>query len=245
MSIQSICKSLLLSAAALGISGGAAFAASGDVDRDGRIVYITGDEWADSCDVYINGDEIEIELRVFDADGELDDTDTRDYDLDDIDLIVFRGLGGNDYFVNDTYVPCHAYGDAGNDVLLGGWGNDDIYGGTGNDYVDGRNGNDDLWGNAGYDYLYGGNGNDYLNAGSGENEWVIAGQGGADTFATPATMGYNSRQLVPLSRFVYFSDFNPQQDTEVLFWYLFNPRLPVYNNNLTSLQSNSNLRITP
>ena len=192
MFAKKFCKGLLLSVATLGVSGGSVFAASGDIDREDGIVYITGDEWVDDCQVYVDGDEIEIELRVYDSEGNLDDTDTKDYDLDDVDQIVFRGKGGDDDFWNNTPIPCVAYGDGGNDVLLGGWSDDDLHGGAGDDYIAGRSGQDDLYGGRGKDYLYGGTENDYLNAGYGEDEWVIAGQGGADTFAVPRLIDWRT-----------------------------------------------------
>lgn len=63
------------------------------------------------------------------------------------------------------------YGDAGNDIIIGGNNSDLIYGGKGNDYIyggDGRNaiygeaGNDILVGGFDSDRLFGGAGNDYL-----------------------------------------------------------------------------------
>ena len=218
MSIKTFTKCLLFSIAAIGFSGGSVLAASGHIDREDRVVYIYGDDWVDDCQIWVDDDEIEIELRVYDSNGDLDDTDTRDYDIDDVDLIVFYGYSGDDDFWNNSPVPCEAYGDAGNDVLLGGWGNDELHGGTGDDFLAGRSGDDDLFGDGGKDYLYGGTENDYLRAGSGEAEWVIAGQSGADTFASPGNFTWWSRQLVALQRDVYYTDFNPQYDTEYLFW---------------------------
>lgn len=207
----------LLLAAAIIISGGTVSAASGKIDREGRIVYITGDDWQDNCYVTVDGDEIEIELTVYDADGDEDDTDDRDYDLEDIDLIVFHGFGGDDNFWNSTPIPCIAYGGAGDDVLLGGWADDVLHGGAGQDYLAGRSGNDDLYGDGGADYLYGGTDQDYLKAGTGEDEWVIAGQSGADTFAVPKLRDWRTNQYIPLDRNVYYEDFDAQFDTQQFF----------------------------
>lgn len=218
MLLKNVCKGFLLSVAAIGVSAGSVSAANGDIDREGRIVYITGDDWNDDCQVYVDGDEIEIELKVYDSDGDLDDTDDRDYDIEDIDLIIFEGFSGDDDFWNSTPVPCIAYGGDGNDTLLGGWSDDELHGGKGQDFIAGRSGKDDLFGDGGSDYLYGGTDNDYLKAGSGEYEWVIAGQSGADTFANPGTVNWWSRVLIPMQRDVYYNDFNPQEDREVLFW---------------------------
>ena len=129
MSVRNLIgQSVLSTALALGLGAGSALAASGSVDREDRILYINGDEWVDDCQVYVDGDEIEVELRVYDADGELDDVDTRDYDLDDIDLIIFQGFAGDDDFWNSTPIPCIAHGGAGDDVLLGGWADDELHG---------------------------------------------------------------------------------------------------------------------
>lgn len=218
MTIKNIAKGILSVALATGLGAGIASAAHGTVDRDNGIVYITGDDWVDDCQVYVDGNEIEIELRVYDADGDLDDVDTRDYDIDDVDLIVFQGFSGDDQFWNSTPIPCVAYGGDGNDVLLGGWGDDDLRGGNGDDFLAGRSGDDDLYGDAGSDYLYGNSGDDYLKAGTGEDEYVIAGQSGHDTFAVPATYSWWTQQFYPVQRNVGYEDFNAQQDEEVLFW---------------------------
>ena len=102
-------------------------------------------------------------------------------------------------------------------MLLGGWSDDDLHGGAGDDYLAGRSGQDDLYGGRGKDYLYGGTENDYLNAGYGEDEWVIAGQGGADTFAVPRLIDWRTRQSIPLNRNVYYQDYNAQEDNESFF----------------------------
>jgi len=97
--------------------------------------------------------------------------------------VYFYGYAGNDYFVNNTYLRTHAYGQDGRDTLYGGYANDTLDGGYGEDYLYGRDGNDTIY--AGYDYsynylnggagndtLYGGNGADYEVGGSG-NDFLI------------------------------------------------------------------------
>jgi Ca2+-binding RTX toxin-like protein len=76
--------------------------------------------------------------------------------------IVFHGGGGDDTFVNNTAIPCVAYGDDGDDTLVGGSGNDLLVGGAGNDVLYGAAGNDFLYGGAGDDRLFGGKGVDVL-----------------------------------------------------------------------------------
>ncbi|KAA0578723.1 calcium-binding protein [Azospirillum sp. Sh1] len=90
-----------------------------------------------------------------------------------------------------------AYGEAGNDTILGGDagetfsggdGDDRLEGNAGNDWLEGNTGNDSLLGGAGDDYLQGGDGADTLEGGSGINtiltglgDDVIRYDGGRDT----------------------------------------------------------------
>jgi Ca2+-binding RTX toxin-like protein len=228
MSIKTIFTAFAWFAVATGSS--VAHAANGNIDREEGVVYITGDQWRDDCRVFVDGNDIVIELTVYDANGEEDDFDDKDYDLDEVTKIVFQGFGGDDDFWNNTSIPCVAYGDGGDDVLIGGWGDDDLYGGAGQDYIAGRSGHDDLFGGANADWVYGGSGNDYLKAGTGEDEWVIAGQPNSDTFATPATFNFWTRTFVEVQRNVYYQDFNPEQDTKTLFWVplVVTPLMPVF-----------------
>src|SRR5262245_35847554 len=96
----------------------------------------------------------------------------------DVSRIEFYGFGGNDYFQNDTGVPCRAFGGMGNDTMLGGWANDELNGGSGYDRLEGWDGNDRLIGDVGNDQLYGEAGNDYLNGGDGYD--ALDGGDGAD-----------------------------------------------------------------
>ncbi len=97
--------------------------------------------------------------------------------------VVFYGYGGDDYFVNNTYLPCTAYGMDGNDTLIGGYSGDYLDGGNGFDKLYGRQGNDTLV--AGYDYsynvLWGGDGNDNLYGGYGRDD--MYGEAGNDYMA--------------------------------------------------------------
>jgi Ca2+-binding RTX toxin-like protein len=80
--------------------------------------------------------------------------------------VVFYGYGGNDWFNNVTTVPTVAYGGAGKDTLIGGYGNDALYGGTE------------------ADVLIGGAGSDYLDGGSDGVVDSLWGGDGSDTFQT-------------------------------------------------------------
>jgi Ca2+-binding RTX toxin-like protein len=94
--------------------------------------------------------------------------------------IFYYGKSGNDHFDAGFYTSrrVHAYGEGGQDTLLGGYANDTLDGGLGQDYVYGRNGYDTLY--AGYDssynYLSGGAGNDTMFGGYG-NDYQLGGSG--------------------------------------------------------------------
>jgi Ca2+-binding RTX toxin-like protein len=65
--------------------------------------------------------------------------------------VSFYGADGNDTFTNDTGLPSTAFGQAGKDVLIGGWGQDRLLGGDDADTLEGRAGDDELTGGAGSD----------------------------------------------------------------------------------------------
>lgn len=117
------------------------------------------------------------------------------------DTIEVYGSGGTDRFYggvgNDRIVihqpisgtmngipqVLYAYGDAGNDSLLGvytgmGVSIDRFFGGTGTDTLNGFDGNDKLLGGAGNDILVGGKGRDVLDGGRGND--LLNGQTGTD-----------------------------------------------------------------
>src|SRR5262245_41687228 len=70
-----------------------------------------------------------------------------------IDSIRFSGGGANDYFKNQTSLPCTVLGGAGKDTLWGGDGDDSLNGGPDADKLYGRNGTDRLAGDGGSDFL--------------------------------------------------------------------------------------------
>ena len=106
----------------------------------------------------------------------------------------FNGNDGNDHIVNRTELPLLAYGNRGNDRLIGGRGNDELHGGPGNDVLNGFvgddslhgdygndilsgwHGNDELYGWFGDDVILGGTGDDYISGYFG-NDWADAGDG--------------------------------------------------------------------
>lgn len=104
--------------------------------------------------------------------------------------ILFHGKDGDDRFSNNTNLKSTAYGDNGNDYLIGGTDTDTFYGGAGGDVLDGRDGNDSLYGNTGRDYLFGGNGDDALDGGDDNYADFLSGGAGKDSFQME---GYGNR----------------------------------------------------
>jgi Ca2+-binding RTX toxin-like protein len=126
----------------------------------------------------------------------------------DVKDIYFSGKAGDDVFVNRTELESTAYGNDGDDWLLGGsnvdvlrggsgddnlrgfegddslhgdWGNDKIYGHDGNDRILGWHGNDVLIGGDGDDYVSGYKGDDIIFGGEGDD--VLKGHEGNDFLA--------------------------------------------------------------
>jgi Ca2+-binding RTX toxin-like protein len=88
----------------------------------------------------------------------------------DVQRIGFAGGAGNDTLDgSQTSTKIIAYGDEGNDKLLGGSANDYLFGGDGDDRVDGEKGDDTMIGGAGNDTLGwdDGDGNDLISGGDG------------------------------------------------------------------------------
>jgi Ca2+-binding RTX toxin-like protein len=84
--------------------------------------------------------------------------------------IRFFGGDGNDRFDNVSAMDSQAWGDAGNDVLVGGSGGDELLGGDGNDQLFGLGGEDVLVGGKGDDIHYGGDGKDGLSGEDGNDQ---------------------------------------------------------------------------
>ncbi len=101
------------------------------------------------------------------------------FDSTSVSEIVFYAQGGDDWFRNDTSIPSSAYGEAGNDTLIGGSGDDSFFGGDHDDRLIGNSGNDTLLGQSGDDIILGGIGNDYADGGNGNDR--MFGQEGDDT----------------------------------------------------------------
>lgn len=98
-----------------------------------------------------------------------------------VQKIVFQGRKGDDRFVNLARIPSEAFGDGGNDILIGGPSRDTFHGGVGNDVLRGNSGDDWLFGDAGNDTLHGNAGNDTLVGG--EHADLIYGNAGDDAIS--------------------------------------------------------------
>lgn len=153
---------------------------------DAGVLTIGGDDLPDSVVLFQNLD------GTFDVEefGSFVAT----YNNVDVNEIVFRGRGGDDEFVNNTFVPSSFFGHSGDDVFFGGTsndraiggdGDDELYGGIGEDYLAGGDGNDliygeqdddTVFGGLGDDEIYGGDGDDFLSAEEG-NDLIYGGAG--------------------------------------------------------------------
>src|SRR5262245_61248302 len=120
--------------------------------------------------------------------------------------ITAYGDEGDDYLVgslqNDTL-----YGGSGNDTLIGGAGRDELHGGSGNDVLFGdvlptdppitlgNYGDDLLYGDGGDDYLYGSKGVDFLEGGLG-NDGLFGEEGADQLFGDISPATYATNPLM-------------------------------------------------
>jgi hypothetical protein len=138
-----------------------------------------------------------------------------------VNRIEFHGGDGNDVFYNNTAAPAYAYGENGNDALIGGSGNDVLSGGPGNDALTGNGGNDFLDGGAGNDRLHGDMGNDTLSGGDG-NDGLLGGYGydilyggnGNDRFVFHQNAGRQMKDVNPNDVMIRFADQGSQWSIE-------------------------------
>ena len=135
-------------------------------------IFIEGTQDRDFSEVSDSGNQLEVRLSGFDV---------QTFNVDEVNLIEFRGLDGDDAFENFSTIPSVAYGNGGNDVLTGGSEKDILFGG---------NGNDRLWAsfrvtNTAFDFseneIYGGAGDDEIQ-GSGGDDLIFGGFGDDEIF---------------------------------------------------------------
>jgi Ca2+-binding RTX toxin-like protein len=100
-----------------------------------------------------------------------DDTLTvNDLSGTDLEAVTFNGGDGNDIVdASNSATPLEAFGDAGDDQLIGGTANDTLSGGAGNDSIEGEQGDDTMIGGEGNDTLEwdDGDGSDLMSGGEG------------------------------------------------------------------------------
>ena len=87
-----------------------------------------------------------------------------------VGLVQFSGGAGNDTLdASTSSTRIYAWGNTGNDTLIGGSAVDVLYGGSGNDKIAGEKGNDFMYGEAGNDVLEwdNGDGSDRMSGGTG------------------------------------------------------------------------------
>lgn len=133
---------------------------------------ITGTDHADS--VTVNREKGDIVVRA-------NDQAALRFADKGLTLVRFNGNDGDDKFVNNTSIPTLAYGNRGNDTLIGGTGRDELHGGPDNDTLIGNDGDDELHGDYGDDVLSGGRGNDTLNGWYGNDS--LSGDDGDDVLS--------------------------------------------------------------
>ena len=159
------------------------------VSLDGGTLTIEGSSGDDTVYVRIAHGEV---LATYQTNG--NGFQTEYFPESEVDDFRFNGNDGNDHIVNRTTLSLVAYGNRGNDRLIGGRGNDELHGGPGddvlngflgddslhgdygNDILSGWHGNDRLYGWYGDDVILGGTGDDYVSGYFG-NDWADAGDG--------------------------------------------------------------------
>jgi len=150
--------------------------AAGLAEVNGGELTVTGTRGDDRIWVYVD---------EFDASGvamvhvSLNDEPLGSFPLADVERVVVRAGRGNDLVMAQTSLAVTAFGEAGDDTLLGGTAGDWLLGGRGNDTLYASDGDDWLFGDGGDDVLSGDSGDDVLAGGQGTDQ--LYGFAGADT----------------------------------------------------------------
>lgn len=138
------------------------------ISFDSGVVTVIGTESNDISIVSVSSaTQINVSLNGF---------ATQTFTTSAVSKLVFLGLGGDDFFRNQTNLPVQASGGDGNDRLIGGGGGDLMSGGAGDDFLFGGDGNDTLIGNDGIDRLFGEFGDDLL-VGNAGVDWLYGADG--------------------------------------------------------------------
>ncbi len=144
------------------------------IELEGGVIQIEGSNFDDVVQVQeLQFGQIQVTMTINNG-----GTITKTFDPASVNRIEFRGANGDDYFLNNTDISSIAYGEAGNDTLIGGAAADFLFGGDDNDRLYGQDGRDTIYGEAGNDVLYGGDDADRMNGGDGTD--AMFGQDGND-----------------------------------------------------------------
>ncbi len=146
------------------------FSANPLISLDSGVLSVEGTDQADSIQVR------EVNGSVIVQSGVGEEAERFTFDAGEVETIEFYGRDGDDRFVNNTGYRSLAFGNEGNDTLIGGFTLDDLRGGNGDDFLNGRAGDDELHGDYGNDKLVGAAGNDSLYGWFGNDE-LLAGSG--------------------------------------------------------------------
>ena len=140
------------------------------VSFSGGVITINGTTGNDSATVSNSGSDVSVTQPGL---------ETESFAASSVSSIVFIGRAGDDFFENSTSIPSDAFGQAGNDTLIGGSGNDTLAGNIGNDIIRGNDGVDRLVAGNGDDDVEGGAGNDTILGTAGLN--ILRGDAGNDS----------------------------------------------------------------
>ena len=125
------------------------FSANPLVSLEAGILAVEGTDQADMVQV----SEVNGSIMVRTSVG--DDQQEFKFDKAEVESLFFAGGDGDDTFINNSDLESLAYGNEGNDTLVGGFAMDELRGGNGDDLLNGRRGDDSLHGDYGNDRLVG------------------------------------------------------------------------------------------
>lgn len=122
---------------------------AGNISLENGILYFTGNNNGNSFVFTTSGSKLIVTYDLNDGTGQQVVT----FNKKDVHFLAGFGGSGNDTFINNTNIGVVAYGQSGDDVLIGGSKFNLLKGGAGNDYVEGNGTYNDLNGNGGNDIL--------------------------------------------------------------------------------------------
>ena len=154
------------------------------LDARTRILFVSGTDGRDDFGAVGNAETNTLRVNMGGA--------IEEFPLNLVERMEVQLYGGDDVLRLGGGVPnTYAFGDDGNDVMVGGPGRDTMSGGSGKNFLYGMGGDDRLQGSNGRDYLDGGEGVDRLygdldrdrDTGRGGNDTIFGGGGADNIFA--------------------------------------------------------------